>query len=157
MYQILQKCDIHWHGGGPSIAMIYHPRTSLRSALWLKKMFTVLYERYCITLFHILYVKWNSLNSSSSSSSSSIYFSCWCRSGLLSTWHNANSDLSDMAELPPFSPPASKSTLEYRTSPLWQASMRPKLKAAPVYILLIAIIRLGGYQFYVFSVLSLNS
>ena len=26
MYQILQKFDIHWHGGGPSIAMIYHIR-----------------------------------------------------------------------------------------------------------------------------------
>ena len=155
MYQILQKCDIHWHVGGPSIAMIYHPRTGLRSALWLKKMFSVLYERCCITLFHILYVKWNSL--SSSSSSSSIYFACRCQSGLPSTWHNANSDLSDMAELPPFSPPASKSTLEYRTSPLWQAGMRPKLKAAPVYILSIAIISLWWYQFYVFSVLSLNS
>ena len=26
MYQILQKFDMHWHGGGPSIAMVYHPR-----------------------------------------------------------------------------------------------------------------------------------
>ena len=26
MYQILQKCDIHWHDGGPSIAMMYHLR-----------------------------------------------------------------------------------------------------------------------------------
>ena len=24
MYQILQKFDVHWPGGGPSIAMIYH-------------------------------------------------------------------------------------------------------------------------------------
>ena len=30
----------------------------------------------------------------------------------------ANSDLSNMAELPSFSPPASESTLQYRTSPL---------------------------------------
>ena len=37
-----------------------------------------------------------------------------------------------MAELPPFSPPASGSTMKYRTSPLRQAHMRPKLKAAPV-------------------------
>ena len=45
-----------------------------------------------------------------------------------------NSDLSNMAELPSFSPPASESTLQYRTSPPRQARMRPKLKAAPVYI-----------------------
>ena len=44
-----------------------------------------------------------------------------------------NSDLSNMAELPSFSPPASESTLQYRTSPLRQAHMRPKLKAAPVH------------------------
>ena len=25
-YQILQKFDVHWHGGGPSIAMVYHLR-----------------------------------------------------------------------------------------------------------------------------------
>ena len=45
-----------------------------------------------------------------------------------------NNDLSNMAELPSFSPPASESTLQHRTSPLRQARMRPKLKAAPVYI-----------------------
>ena len=45
-----------------------------------------------------------------------------------------NSDLSNMAELPSFSPPASESTLQYRTSPPRQARMRPKLKAAPVNI-----------------------
>ena len=45
-----------------------------------------------------------------------------------------NSDLSNMVELPSFSPPASESTLQYRTSPLRQARIRPKLKAAPVYI-----------------------
>ena len=45
-----------------------------------------------------------------------------------------NSDLSNMAEIPSFSPPAWESTVEYRTSPLRQACMRPKLKAAPVYI-----------------------
>ena len=45
-----------------------------------------------------------------------------------------NSDLSNMAELPSFSPPASESTLQYRTSPPRQARMRPKLKAAPMYI-----------------------
>ena len=33
-----------------------------------------------------------------------------------------------------FSPPAWESTIEYRTSPLRQARMKPKLKAAPVYI-----------------------
>ena len=44
------------------------------------------------------------------------------------------SDLSNMAELPSFSPPASESTLQYRTSPPRQARMRPKLKAAPVHI-----------------------
>ena len=27
MYQILQKVDIHWHDGGPSIALMYHLRT----------------------------------------------------------------------------------------------------------------------------------
>ena len=48
--------------------------------------------------------------------------------------HWFNNDLSDMAELPSFSPSASESTIEYRTSPLRQARMRPKLKAAPVYI-----------------------
>ena len=46
----------------------------------------------------------------------------------------ANSDLSNMAELPSFWPPASESTLQYRTSPLRQARMRPKFKAAPAYI-----------------------
>ena len=45
-----------------------------------------------------------------------------------------NSDLSNMAEFPSFSPPASESTLQYRTSPLRQARIRPKLKAALVYI-----------------------
>ena len=44
------------------------------------------------------------------------------------------SDISDMAELPSSSPPASESTIEYRTSQLRQARMTPKLKAAPVYI-----------------------
>ena len=53
-----------------------------------------------------------------------------------------NSDLSEMAELSSFSPPASESPIEYRTSLLWQARMRPKLKAAPVYIKSIAIISL---------------
>ena len=53
-----------------------------------------------------------------------------------------NSDLSDMAGLPSFSPPASESTIEYRTSPLRQAHMRPKLKAAPMYIYSIVIISL---------------
>ena len=45
-----------------------------------------------------------------------------------------NSDLSDMAELPSFSPPAWESTIEYRRSPLRQTRMRTELKAAPVYI-----------------------
>ena len=45
-----------------------------------------------------------------------------------------NSDLSDMAELPVFLPPTSESTIEYRTSPLRQACIRPKLKAACVHI-----------------------
>ena len=53
-----------------------------------------------------------------------------------------NCDISNMAELPSFSPPASESTLQYRTSPLRQARMRPKLKAAPVYIYSISIIGL---------------
>ena len=53
-----------------------------------------------------------------------------------------NNDLSDMAELPSFLPPASESAIEYRTSPLRQARMRPKLKAAPMYIYSIAIISL---------------
>ena len=44
------------------------------------------------------------------------------------------SDISNMAELPSFWPPASESTLQYRTSPLRQTRMRPKLKAAPAYI-----------------------
>ena len=50
-----------------------------------------------------------------------------------------NSDLSDMVEFPSFSPPALESTIEYRTSLFWQASMRPKLKAAPVSIALISL------------------
>ena len=58
-----------------------------------------------------------------------------------------------MAELPSFSPPASESTLQHRTSPLWQAHMRPKLKAAPVYIYSISIIGLKLYQVYVIPVL----
>ena len=45
-----------------------------------------------------------------------------------------SSHLSDLAELLSFSPPASESTIEYRTSSLWQARTRPKLKAAPVYL-----------------------
>ena len=53
----------------------------------------------------------------------------WCPDGCL-----VNNDLSNMAELPSFSPPASESTLQHRTSPLRQARMRRKLKAAPVYI-----------------------
>ena len=53
-----------------------------------------------------------------------------------------NSDISNMEELPSFSPPASESTLQYRTSPLRQARMRQKLKAAPVYIYSISIIGL---------------
>ena len=53
-----------------------------------------------------------------------------------------NNDLSDMAELPSFSPPASESTIEYRTSPLQLARIRPKLKSPPVNIYSIAIISL---------------
>ena len=53
-----------------------------------------------------------------------------------------NSDISNMEELPSFSPPASESTLQYRTSPLRQARMKPKLKAGPVYIYSISIIGL---------------
>ena len=45
-----------------------------------------------------------------------------------------NSDLSNMAELLSFSRPTSESTPQCRTSPLRQARMRPKVKAAPVYI-----------------------
>ena len=37
--------------------------------------------------------------------------------------HIHNSDLSDMAEIASFSPPAWESTIEYRTSPLQQACM----------------------------------
>ena len=43
-------------------------------------------------------------------------------------------DLSDMAELLSFSPPASESTIEYRTSLPRQARMRPKPQTAPTYI-----------------------
>ena len=60
-----------------------------------------------------------------------------------------NSDLSDLAELLSFSPSTSEITIEYRTSPLWQAHMRPKLKAAPVHIRSIAIVGLHWYKFYV--------
>ena len=35
----------------------------LRSALWLKTLFIMLYKRCCITLFHILWAKWNSSSS----------------------------------------------------------------------------------------------
>ena len=71
--------------------------------------------------------------------------------GSLRQWHllierylliDRNSDLSDMAELPSFSPPASESTIEYRTSPLRLARIRPKLKSPPVNIYSIAIISL---------------
>ena len=64
----------------------------------------------------------------------------------LTIFHNIimehNNDLSDLAELPSFSPPAMESIIEYRTSALRQARMRPKLKAAPVYIQSIAVISL---------------
>ena len=56
--------------------------------------------------------------------------------------YDSHRDLSDMAELPSFPPPASESSMEYRTSPLQQANMRPKLKAAPVYIYSVSIISL---------------
>ena len=59
----------------------------------------------------------------------------------MDSW-SINSDISNMAELPSFSPPASESTLQYKTSPLRQAHMRPKLKAAPMYIYSILIIGL---------------
>ena len=67
--------------------------------------------------------------------------------------YDSHRDLSDMAELPSFSPPASESTMEYRTSPLQQANMRPKLKAAPVYIYSVSIISLYWCQFYVIPML----
>ena len=47
-----------------------------------------------------------------------------------------------MAAPPSFSPPASESTIEYKKSPLPLAHLRPKLKAAQVYIYSIAIISL---------------
>ena len=61
---------------------------------------------------------------------------CWCLipvrwCGKMSVHKSV---LSNMAELSSFSPPASESTLQYRTSPPQQARMRSKLKAAPVYI-----------------------
>ena len=58
-----------------------------------------------------------------------------------------NSDRLDLVELPSLSPRTSKSTLEYRTtSPLRPAHMRPKLKAAPMYIQSIAIIEQKQYS-----------
>ena len=61
---------------------------------------------------------------------------------------SGNNDLSNMAELPSFSPPASESTLQYRTSPPRQARMRPKAQSCSrVHIVN------GNYRSLVISVL----
>ena len=64
MYQILQKCDVHWHGGSSSIAMVYHLRR-VSDLLYDWKSFLLYYMKdvvlHCSTFF-----KWNDSSSSSS-------------------------------------------------------------------------------------------
>ena len=58
MYQILQKFDIHWHGGGPSITMMYHLR---RVSDLLYDWKSLLCYMKDVVLHCPLFFKWNKL------------------------------------------------------------------------------------------------
>ena len=57
MYQILQKFDIHWHGGGPSIAMMYHLRR-VSDLLYDWKSCLLCYQKDFV-LHCSIFFKWN--------------------------------------------------------------------------------------------------
>ena len=59
MYQILQKFDIHWHDGGPSIAMMYHLRR-VSDLLCNWKSCLLCYKKD-VVLHCSIFFKWNKL------------------------------------------------------------------------------------------------
>ena len=59
MYQILQKFDIHWHDGGPSIAMMYHLR-GVSDLLCNWKSCLLCYMKD-VVLHCLIFFKWNKL------------------------------------------------------------------------------------------------
>ena len=59
MYQILQKFDIHWHDGGPSIAVMYHLRR-VSDLLCNWKSCLLCYMKY-VVLHCSIFFKWNKL------------------------------------------------------------------------------------------------
>ena len=59
MYQILQKFDIHWHDGGPSIAMMYHLR-GVSDLLCNWKSCLLCYMKD-VVLHCSIFFKWNKL------------------------------------------------------------------------------------------------
>ena len=59
MYQILQKFDIHWHDGGPSIAMMYHlKRVSDLLCNWKSCLLCYMKD---VVLHCSIFFKWNKL------------------------------------------------------------------------------------------------
>ena len=59
MYQILQKFDIHWHDGGPSIAMMYHlRRVSDLLCNWTSCLLCYMKD---VVLHCSIFFKWNKL------------------------------------------------------------------------------------------------
>ena len=59
MYQILQKFDIHWHDGGPSIAMMYHlRRVSDLLCNWKSCLLCYMKD---VVLHCSIFFKWNKL------------------------------------------------------------------------------------------------
>ena len=69
MYQILQKFDIHWHDGGPSIAMMCHLRR-VSDLLYNWKSCLLCYMKD-VVLHCSIFFKWNKLVRVRVSSSSS--------------------------------------------------------------------------------------
>ena len=59
MYQILQKFDIHWHDGGPSIAMMCHLRR-VSDLLYNWKSCLLCYMKD-VVLHCFIFFKWNKL------------------------------------------------------------------------------------------------
>ena len=59
MYQILQKFDIHWHDGGPSITMMYHlRRVSDLLCNWKSCLLCYMKD---VVLHCSIFFKWNKL------------------------------------------------------------------------------------------------
>ena len=59
MYQILQKFDIHWHDGGPSITMMYHLRwVSDLLSNWKSCLLCYMKD---VVLHCSIFFKWNKL------------------------------------------------------------------------------------------------